>query len=115
MTTAIRGWHPQYPQYVNADTPNVAIPNGLLVSNGGAAATTINVSSLVNDAAQIWPRTVSNQNLSTVYTSTYALTTPAAMYNDVGKGNLGVDYRADNVGNNLVFTDRNVASPRPYV
>lgn len=46
----------------------------------------------------------------------HASTTPMAMYNDVGKGNLGVEYRADNQSNTTAYPNqRNVASARPYI
>lgn len=46
----------------------------------------------------------------------HAVTSPIAFYNDVCKGNLGVDYRADN--GQLILglpNQRNLVSPRPFI
>jgi len=58
-----------------------------------------NAASIAVDALSLWPRTTQTQNTNSSLTMIHASTTPMAMYNDVGKGNLGVEYRADNASN----------------
>lgn len=115
-TNAVRGWQPQYPQYVNADTPQYGSPEQFFAVGAANAILSPNVSSISFTPQLQWPRTAQTQNTNADTSFVHAMTTGTAIYNDVGKGNLGVDYRADNSGLGTAFPNqRNIVSPRPFI
>jgi hypothetical protein len=62
ITTAIRGWHPQYPQYVNCDTPQAGAPESFSVATGSNYPYVNTVGSLAYESNIAWPRTAQYQN-----------------------------------------------------
>lgn len=115
-TNAVRGWQPQYPQYVNADTPQYGAPEQFYAVGAAAGILSPNLAAMAFTPQIQWPRTAQTQNINAETSYVHAVTTGTALYNDVSKGNLGVDYRADNVGLATAFPNqRNIVSPRPFI
>lgn len=58
ITTAVRGWQPQYPQYVNTDTPIAGVTTGFACQAVGGSVTVASSSGfLAQDNFGAWPRT----------------------------------------------------------
>jgi hypothetical protein len=83
-TCAIRGWHPQYPQYINCDTPIGASTDGYTVATASTAPSVVNASFITSESQIAWPRTSQTQNTGATTTMVHAMTSPIAFYNDVG-------------------------------